>query len=336
MRQTSSLRPVTGTPMAPRSRRSLLVSYDASVFAKEPGLRPVIFVKETTTVGETFKLLSDNNILSLPVRHSTGKREFFAFVDMLDILSFFFTVFGEHVTEDPEWVQAEGDMESYALKRGHFLDKPVGEICNHSRRNRWYAVQADSPLRALIDLFAIQGVHRVPIVSESGELLTLVTQSKMVKFLADHSDMIHEHFPKETIGELGLGIRPVITVPLSSTALSAFQTIQEQGVSGVGVVNDAGILVGNISASDLRLIRHASHFLEKLFLSCEEFIRAVALSRATAHIPDGPLTISPSFTLEEVFVKFAEVPVHRLYIVDAAGTLQGVLTLGDILNALLI
>lgn len=47
-------------------------------------------------------------------------------------------------------------------------------------------------------------------------------------------------------------IREVETVSADSKALDAFRMIIDKKVSGLGIVDSRGFLVGNVSASDLK------------------------------------------------------------------------------------
>lgn len=330
----SMLRQIQGTPSGPRAARSVLGEQKASYFAEQEGSREIVTVKESATVEKAFELLSEQKILSLPVKDSGRKRGYKAFVDMLDVLTHFSTVYAD---EFKAGARSESPAAA-AEKRQRFLNAKVGDICNLSGRDQWFPIQEDAPLRSVVDLFAVHGVHRVPIVDASGELLTVISQSRIVHYLADHSDRLAEHFPKESLQVLGLGIKAVVSIKTSDPALNAFVAIRAHSVSGVAVLDEAGKLVGNISVSDLRMIRSAESYLDVLLLSAEAFLREVAISRGVSKpsIPDGPLTIAASSTLEEAFVKFSETAVHRLYIVSETGDLVGLLALGDALSALLV
>lgn len=109
-------------------------------------------------------------------------------------------------------------------------------------------------------------VHRIPIVDSAGDLVSIVSQSHLVKLLRDN----HSKFPamKKKIGPLKLGYREVLSVKTNQRAIDAFNLIHKtvnfrmsyysylnflQKVSGVAVLNEQQELVGNLSASDLKV-----------------------------------------------------------------------------------
>lgn len=95
------------------------------------------------------------------------------------------------------------------------------------------------------------GVHRVPVVNEKGEVVNILSQSSLITFL-NHSCANLAEF-KSTLKELHLGSKPVISVHKDVPAIEAFRLMDKKKISGVAVVDTDGKLVGNTSASDLKL-----------------------------------------------------------------------------------
>ena len=60
---------------------------------------------------------------------------------------------------------------------------------------------------------------------------------------------------RKPIKEL-FGKRETLSIEQSKTMIEAFQMISQKLVSGLAVVDDHGQLVGNISASDMRVIKN--------------------------------------------------------------------------------
>lgn len=56
--------------------------------------------------------------------------------------------------------------------------------------------------------------------------------------------------------EIKHAIDGVVSIHESKLAVDAFKLMRVQGVSAVAVVNDQGIIIGNISAKDLRVCMH--------------------------------------------------------------------------------
>src|SRR4051812_28347574 len=75
-------------------------------------------------------------------------------------------------------------------------------------------------------------------------------------------DGMVDQLPKaeKTLNQLNLGFRKVYTVNESQTAYQAFKTMIDNKVSGVGVVDNEGTLVANISLSDIKVSPLTLHF----------------------------------------------------------------------------
>jgi len=58
----------------------------------------------------------------------------------------------------------------------------------------------------------------------------------------------------QTVFELKLGSTPVIAVNEKESTLKAFSILDETGRSGIAVVDEHGVITGNTSASDLRVL----------------------------------------------------------------------------------
>ena len=73
-----------------------------------------------------------------------------------------------------------------------------------------------------------------------------------------------------------------------------------QRVGAVAVLNDRHEIVGNISATDLRVINETGGYAAALFLPANLFIR---LRDEPASAVSLPVVASPTSTLEEVITK---------------------------------
>lgn len=94
---------------------------------------------------------------------------------------------------------------------------------------------------------------------------------------------------------------------------------------GVGVLDEAGKLISNISASDLRLIGSEGASLSILFQTSAEFCK-------TAH-GGGLICVSKNATLLEVVQTLNEKRLHRVYVVSDDGTPAAVISQIDVLKA---
>ena len=93
-------------------------------------------------------------------------------------------------------------------------------------------------------------VHRVPVVNEEGRVIKIISQSSIIEWFSHHLGEVHA---SQTVNELKLGSRPVITVRRSLPAIEAFKLMETHNLSGLAVVDEDGSLIGATSARDLKV-----------------------------------------------------------------------------------
>ncbi|KAG8125294.1 hypothetical protein E2320_020637 [Naja naja] len=164
-------------------------------------------------------------------------------------------------------------------------------------------------------------IHRLPVIDPiSGNVLHILTHKRILKFL---------HIFK-TIHELGIGtFRDIAIVIDSAPVYTALEIFVDRRVSALPVVNEKGTVVGLYSRFDvIHLAAQKSY--NNLDISVAEALkqRSVCL--------EGVLTCHPYETLEVIIDRIAKEQVHRLVLVDKKNTPRGIVSLSDILQALVL
>ena len=202
-------------------------------------------------------------------------------------------------------------------------------------------------------------VHRVAIFDASGDIARIVSMSDAVRYLAVKADELGD-MADASLEDLGLcrggsaaaatavsmteterKKKPpaLVTVPPTISAIEAFARMCDERVSGVGVLDDRGSLIANLSVSDVRCIQ-PEHF-GILGLPAAEFL---ALLHGTSYAgfsgagtpsdvisnpffakmneggfrKTGPylVTATPETTFREVLSSFLTHGVHRVYVCE--------------------
>lgn len=220
-------------------------------------------------------------------------------------------------------------MSKFLSAKDRFTSHTVGKVCNLSERNPWYPVEHSAPLLRLLQTVCHNNIHRVPVVEGDGELYCMLSQSDLIALVA--TNIHHPLFLQLGTVELrGAHIGTwgaVHSVVQSEPALVAFEKIAKSRVQGVAIVNDKGVLVSNISASDLRLIESEGSSLSVLYNSCSDFIQLAHGGQKRL------LSLTIKATFAEAILKMHETKAHRLYIVDEAGAPEAVISQVDLLRA---
>jgi len=175
----------------------------------------------------------------------------------------------------------------------------------------------------LVETFT-RGIHRVPVFDSTGtKVMSVVSQSLVVKFLADHLGQVGRAGSK-SLRDLHLGVKKVVTVDESAKAIEGYRLMDANKLESIAVVGADGKLVAQLSASDLR------------GLSKELF---AALDRRISDFTGKAKRVStcqPDTKLRDVVKQLATGSLHRLWIVDKDQRPIGVVSLGDVMKALML
>jgi len=280
------------------------------------GFTRVIDVNSTDSVLVGFQRLIENKILSCPI-FDERRQKYIGFLDIVDIVHHFL----DSLTE----TEVDKGFDSFKSK---FANVQCKDIADLSGRNPYQPVDESAPLGAVISLISEWDVHRVPVIDAGGELVSLLSQSRVTSYLSDH--LLKFAVAKKSVGELHLGLQNVVCVNLNDLTVSAFNSMRKNRVSGVGVVDAAGVLVGVLSVTDLRSVGYDDQLFKRLYTTVGEFIK-VAHSHNVSK-PKKVITVTSKNTVGEVFDRFTEYGIHRLYVVDQANKPVGVISLGDVIK----
>ena len=111
-------------------------------------------------------------------------------------------------------------------------------------------------------------VHRIAIFDGTGEITQIMTMSDAVQYIASNVLSL-KTLCKMSLQDLGFvgdersgstsTKQKLVAVPPTTPAIEAFAMMCASGVSGVGVLDDVGVLIANLSVSDVRCIQ-PEHF----------------------------------------------------------------------------
>ncbi|KAG2498893.1 hypothetical protein HYH03_003084 [Edaphochlamys debaryana] len=181
----------------------------------------------------------------------------------------------------------------------------------------------------------------------------IVSQMDVVKLLSEHKDKLELVMPK-TLEELEIFEGSVFTIHASATALEAFHHMAVDHKSCLGIVDNTGKLIGNVSISDLKFVGPKNYALLNVSVaefavivagkgpSQEEAINGARVPGAAGNnwtevLKDLPLpTLKPSSTFGQLLETMASQSLHRLYIVDEEdGKPVSIVTLTDVLREII-
>lgn len=291
----------------------------------------LVFVPSNAVVPDVIKVLIKNNISSVPVM-DVATNQFTGLIDMIDLLTLVVAT-----AEAKELVDVlcrkEVDWNTFIQTELQvFRDQTIGEMINISERNPWAPVWEGFPLSSLLDMFSKNvNLHRVPIIDGDGNVVGLVSQSRVIEFLHKHMDK----FPGAALTVDSFwkpGNQPLVSVLDNGTAIDAFKQMFDSRVSGLPVVNSDSKVVGSVSASDLK------GSTEDTFFSDVRQPLKDYLARSSHYFKrepgSKPITCGLNDTLKDVTEKLIQHRIHRIFVTDSENTLEGVLSLCDIISVI--
>ncbi|XP_021054285.1 5'-AMP-activated protein kinase subunit gamma-3 [Mus pahari] len=175
-------------------------------------------------------------------------------------------------------------------------------------------------------------IHRLPVLDPvSGTVLYILTHKRLLKFLHIFGALLpRPSFLCRTIQDLGIGtFRDLAVVLETAPVLTALDIFVDRRVSALPVVNESGQVVGLYSRFDVIHLA-AQQTYNHLDMSVGEALRQRTLCL------EGVLSCQPHESLGEVIDRIAREQVHRLVLVDETQHLLGVVSLSDILQALVL
>ncbi|KAN0039255.1 hypothetical protein ACTA71_001449 [Dictyostelium dimigraforme] len=286
-------------------------------------------VSMTDKIDVALKQLISNNILSAPV-YNPNEKKYYCFFSMLDLIKEIVTT-----SSTQHWEQ-EGDINTVLLDlqdRKLFKKSIVADICDSSKRDPFIVVDSETMLDNVTTLMVKNNIRRVAVLNQKGELCNIITNSRIIECISHlfAMDKELEQLGKKTIKEMKIGTIDVISISSDKKAWDAFKLISKMGVSGVGVTDSRGKLIGSISDSDLKLIKPKFQYLQLLHLPVSEYL--AALKKVT---DNNYIYCKPSDSFKSVVENVAEKRAHRVFIVNDDHHPIGVVSLQDILEQIVI
>ncbi|XP_031418726.1 5'-AMP-activated protein kinase subunit gamma-1-like isoform X3 [Clupea harengus] len=175
-------------------------------------------------------------------------------------------------------------------------------------------------------------IHRLPIIDPvTGNALYILTHKRVLKFLQLFMcEMPKPAFMKQTLGEMGIGTYTNIAfIHPNTPVIKALNLFVERRVSALPVVDDSGKVVDIYSKFDV--INLAA---EKTYNNLD-----VTVTQALRHrwqYFEGVLKCNRLESLDTIVDRIVKAEVHRLVVVDEHSCIEGIISLSDILQALVL
>ncbi|XP_036400965.1 5'-AMP-activated protein kinase subunit gamma-1-like isoform X4 [Megalops cyprinoides] len=198
--------------------------------------------------------------------------------------------------------------------------------------NRLISITPDASLFDAVYALLKHKIHRLPVIDpESGNVLHIMTHKRILKFLMIFGSNIPKpRFLQKKIGEVAIGtFQKIAMVQETATVYDALSIFVARRVSALPVVNEQGKVVALYSRFDVINLAAQKNY-NNLNMSMRE-----ALQRRVCYV-EGVIKCYPHETLETVIDRISEAKVHRLVLVDTDDVVRGIVSLSDLLQALVL
>uniref|UniRef100_A0A8C2I5J2 Protein kinase, AMP-activated, gamma 2 non-catalytic subunit a n=1 Tax=Cyprinus carpio TaxID=7962 RepID=A0A8C2I5J2_CYPCA len=175
-------------------------------------------------------------------------------------------------------------------------------------------------------------IHRLPVIDPvSGNALYILTHKRILKFLQLFvCEMPKPAFMKQTLEELSIGTYSNIAfIHPDTPIIKALSIFVERRVSALPVVDESGKVVDIYSKFDV--INLAA---EKTYNNLDISVTQALMHRSQYF--EGVMKCNRFETLETIVDRIVKAEVHRLVVVDENGSIVGIVSLSDILQALVL
>jgi CBS domain-containing protein len=290
----------------------------------------IFFAMRDDTVQKVFKGLIQHNFSSCPVLQKT-KNKWYGFLDVANIVKFIVHHFGEATLAEHTDIMAllEQTENFKDLKVGDLMKNPMGIL------TPYHPIYMGYSLFAAYEVMARSNLHRLAIVDANRMLISVITQSQLVEFTYRNIGLLGAKRSK-LVKDMPYHIHEVYHVNPKDLALKAFTVMSENNVSGIAVIDDAGMLIDQISMRDLKAMAPDGRLFWRLYKPVSDYLENVKKSRTDVHATERPhsvITVTPDDTLETVMGLMVNNRIHRVYIVESTGNKKaiGVITLRDVM-----
>jgi len=281
------------------------------------------------TISDALTRMARFNISSFPVTKSKKDSTILGFVDVLDILTYLCKMIGKETAEE----KFEIDQQQLKEKTESFKKTKVDKLVDMSGLNPFYSLHGEDSLIDAVEQY-LKGVQRIAITDDDGDLIGVISQWTIANYLAtvstDDKDCIRTL--KYPVGESKYDHK-VNCVNGKETALNSFLKMNELKQTSLAVVDNEGILVGNLSASDLKGFQLFLHEFNDLLHPVSEFLSIIRKKQGRNE--KYAVAVTESTTIYEIMCLFNQEIVHRVYIVDNQYKPIGVFSLTHLMQMLI-
>ncbi|KAJ6375384.1 hypothetical protein OIU77_000377 [Salix suchowensis] len=321
-----------------------------SAFPPAPSSQ-VIEIKSDTSLAEAVRILAEHKILSAPCvwilhqseppspRSQNSGTALEAAVNRV-------TNAASLGTLGPEDAAATSGNFFEALTSSEFYkNTKVRDIAGSFRWAPFLALQKSNSFLTMLLLLSSYKMKSIPVVDlGEAKIDNIITQSSVIHMLAECAGLQwFESWGTRKLSEIGLPLMApdlIVKVYEEEPVLQAFKLMRKKRIGGVPIVDSSGRkVVGNISIRDVHFLLTAPEiYHDYRSITAKNFSTAVEgylkTHQEISPFVRGMVICTKNYSIKELIMKLDSEKINRVYVVDDAGNLEGVITLRDIISRL--
>ncbi|KAH8492867.1 hypothetical protein POPTR_012G097000v4 [Populus trichocarpa] len=249
-------------------------------------------------------------------------------------------------TLGPEDAAATSGNFFEALTSSEFYkNTKVRDIAGSFRWAPFLALQKSNSFLTMLLLLSSYKMKSIPVVDlGEAKIDNIITQSSVIHMLAECAGLQwFESWGTRKLSEIGLPLMApdrIVKVYEEEPVLQAFKLMRKKKIGGIPIVDSSGgKVVGNISIRDVHFLLTAPEiYHDYRSITAKNFSTAVngylETHQEISPFVRGMVICTKNYSIKELIMKLDSEKIHRVYVVDDAGNLEGVITLRDILSRL--
>ncbi|KAK1407181.1 hypothetical protein QVD17_38794 [Tagetes erecta] len=315
----------------------------------------VIEIKSDASLGEAVRLLSQHRILSAPVVDVDAPEDASWIDRYLGMVEFAgIVVWILHQSEknnvldtsdtfsQPESPKTAGNFFELLTSSDFYKNTKVKDISGSFRWAPFLALQTSNSFLTMLLLLSKYRMKSVPVVDAGDQKIdNIITQAAVIHMLEECADLQwFKSLGSKKLCDLGLPLmsaNQVIKVDEDEPVLQAFRLMRQKGIGGLPVVSDGNKPVANISIRDIQFLLIAPEiYKDYRSITAKNFVTSVKKyledNQKASPLVSDMITCKKEDTLKDAIIKLDSKEIHRIYVVDEEGNLEGVVTLRDIIS----
>lgn len=226
-----------------------------------------------------------------------------------------------------------------------YKNTKVRDISGTFRWAPFLALERSNSFLTMLLLLSKYKMKSVPVVDlGAGTIDNIITQPAVIHMLAECAGLQwFESWGTKELSDVGLPLvtpKQIIKVYEDEPVLQAFKEMRKKRVGGVPVIKRGGTTaVGNISLRDVQFLLTAPEiYHDYRTITVKDFLTSVRsyLEKNKNAFPMSSefITCKRDCTVKELIQLLDKEQIHRVYVVDDDGNLEGLITLRDIISRL--